>query len=77
VAKYAETPASDYLTTAQAAEYLNISKQYLEAKRSRRDGSGPSPIFVGRAVRYHRGTLDQWMKANEATSMPCGKLGSE
>ena len=48
-----------YLTTIEAADYLRVSRQFLEIARHR--GSGPTFIKLGRAVRYHRPTLDQWM----------------
>ena len=48
-----------YLTTSEAANYLRMSKQFLEIARHR--GNGPSYIKLGRAVRYHRPTLDNWM----------------
>lgn len=59
-----ESQISEYLTTAQAAAYLNISKQWLEAKRS---GCGNSPPVtrIGRACRYRRSALDQWAQRQE------------
>ncbi len=48
-----------YLTTAEAAEYLRLSKQFLEIARHR--GDGPPYIKLSRAVRYHRPSLDDWM----------------
>ncbi len=50
---------SAYLTTSEAAEYLRLSKQFLEIARHR--GDGPPDIKLSRAVRYHRLSLDQWM----------------
>jgi Helix-turn-helix domain len=55
---------SEYLTTQQAAAYLNISRQYLEAARYRGDGSGPAYVKLERAVRYRRSVLDAWMSAH-------------
>jgi Helix-turn-helix domain len=54
-----------YLTTVEAAKYLNLSRQFLEAARYRADGSGPDYIKLGRAVRYRRTTLDAWMTAHD------------
>ena len=48
-----------YLTTSEAANYLRVSKQFLEIARHR--GNGPPYIKLTRAVRYHRPSLDQWM----------------
>jgi hypothetical protein len=56
---------SEYLTTQQAAAYLNISRQYLEAARYRGDGSGPAYVKLERAVRYRRSVLDAWMSAHD------------
>ena len=55
----------EYLSTRQAAAYLNLSRQYLEIGRCR--GYGPPLIRVngGRAVRYYRPTVDQWMLAHQ------------
>lgn len=55
----------EYLTTAQAADYLNISKQWLEARRCR-GGDAPPPTRIGRAVRYRRSALDAWMRQHES-----------
>ena len=48
-----------YLTTSEAANYLRMSKQFLEIARHR--GDGPPYIKLARAVRYHRPSLDAWM----------------
>ncbi len=48
-----------FLTTAEAADYLRLSRQFLEIARHR--GDGPPDIKLSRAVRYHRPSLDQWM----------------
>jgi hypothetical protein len=45
---------SEFLTTKQAAEFLNLSRQFLEAARYRGDGSGPPYIKLQRAVRYRK-----------------------
>ena len=50
---------TSYLTTTEAANYLRMSKQFLEIARHR--GDGPPYIKLSRAVRYHRPSLDQWM----------------
>ena len=53
---------NQYLNTKQAANRLNLSKQFLEAARVK--GGGPTYIKVGRAVRYSLTDLDAWMVAN-------------
>ena len=54
-----------YLTTVEAARYLKLSRQFLEAARYRADGSGPAYIKLQRAVRYRRSALDAWMGAHD------------
>ena len=60
---------SEYLTTQQAAAYLNLSRQYLEGARYRADGSGPAYVKLERAVRYRRSVLDAWMSAHDKPSL--------
>jgi hypothetical protein len=55
----------EYLNTAQAAAYLNISKQWLEAKRSS-GGNAPPVVRIGRVCRYRRSALDKWALEQEA-----------
>jgi len=57
--------ASPYMTTAEAAQYLKLSRQFLEAARYRGDGSGPAYVKLERAVRYRRSVLDAWMSAHD------------
>ena len=57
--------ASEYLTTKEAAAYLNLSRQFLEGARYRGDGSGPAYIKLERAVRYRKSVLDKWMSAHD------------
>jgi hypothetical protein len=57
--------APPYMTTAEAAQYLKLSRQFLEAARYRGDGSGPTYVKLERAVRYRRSVLDAWMSAHD------------
>jgi excisionase family DNA binding protein len=52
---------SDYLTVAEAAEYLRLSRSTLNGWRSK--GIGPSYVKLGAAVRYVRADLDRWAEA--------------
>ena len=62
---------TDYMTTMEAAAYLKLSRQFLEAARYRGDGSGPSYLKIGRAVRYRKPVLDAWMaKHDHAADKP-------
>ncbi len=56
---------SPYFTTGEAAAYIKMSRQFLEAARYRADGSGPPYIKVGRSVRYRKPALDKWMSAHD------------
>ena len=49
----------EYLTTPQAAQYLNLSTQHLEIMRHQ--GEGPRFLKLPRLVRYRRADLDAWM----------------
>ncbi len=52
--------ASPFLTTAQAAEYLQVSRQYLQ--RLRITGEGPVFLRVSqRRVLYEMGALEAWL----------------
>ena len=63
---------ADVMTTEQAARYLQVSAQFLEIARSR--GGGPRFSKLGRAIRYRREALDQWLIENEVanTAQPPG-----
>lgn len=49
-------------TTEEVAVYLGISPRTLENKRY--DGTGPRYIKAGRAVRYRRKDVEQWLDDN-------------
>jgi len=55
--------SGEYLTTLEAAQYLNCSRQYLDIARCRR--KGPPHCKLGRAVRYRKAALDEWMRHSE------------
>jgi hypothetical protein len=63
-------PQVKYLSTKQAATYVNYSTQYLEIARHKADGSGPAYIKQSRAVRYRRSDLDKWMKDRRVVDEP-------
>jgi hypothetical protein len=54
------------LTPKEAADFLKVSDSFL-AKR-RMTGDGPVYIKVGRAVRYTKGALLEWLKAQRCSS---------
>jgi Helix-turn-helix domain len=65
VAKEPPNVTGTYLTTAESASYLKLSRQFLEGARYRADGSGPPFIKLARAVRYRKTALDAWMAAHD------------
>lgn len=48
------------LKTADAAKILNVSKQTIEAWRLR--GGGPAYLKMGKAVRYRRQDLEEFVE---------------
>jgi excisionase family DNA binding protein len=56
----------DLLTVEQAAEYLTLNVNTLNAWRSQ--GKGPAYIHVGRSVRYSREDLDKYLNAGTVRS---------
>ena len=59
-----------YLTTAEAAAYLRLSRRTLEKHRC--IGTGPRFRKLGRIIRYTIPELDKWAAARtcEMTSQP-------
>jgi excisionase family DNA binding protein len=51
--------APDILDTPEAASYVRLSKPTLE--RFRLTGDGPPYAKLGKAVRYRRADLDDWL----------------
>jgi DNA-binding transcriptional MerR regulator len=54
------------LTEAQTADFLNVSVRTLQAWRVR--GGGPPFVCAGRARRYRRRDLLEWMDSNTRNS---------
>ena len=54
------------LTAHEAAEYLNISRQWLANQRWR--GTGPKYIKIGGAVRYQADDLDRFIVHSSSKS---------
>ena len=59
---------SPFLSTAQAAHYISLSRRTLEKMRT--IGGGPKYRKHGRHVRYHIDDLDAWSasRAKRSTS---------
>lgn len=55
--------SNEYLRTPEAARYVKLSDEYLEAARYRGDGSGPPFVKLERAVIYRKRDLDAWMES--------------
>jgi hypothetical protein len=56
------TVPEKYLNTDQAAEYVGLSRRWLELARYR--GDGPSYIKLRRSVKYRPPDLDDFMASN-------------
>jgi predicted DNA-binding transcriptional regulator AlpA len=56
------TDPDELLTEAQAAQLLKLSIRTLQAWRFR--ATGPRFVRAGRAVRYRRRELNQWVELN-------------
>ena len=65
-AAHSITDHDTLLTEVQAADVLNLSIRTLQAWRTKR--SGPSFVRAGRAIRYRRRDLYDWMDANTVSS---------
>jgi len=63
--------ARDVLDTQGAANYLGVSRQFLEAARV--SGNSPRWAKLSRLVRYRRSSLDEWLAENERSSTSEGK----
>jgi len=50
-----------FLDTIEAAQHLGLKKTTLEAWRCR--GGGPRFAKLGRAVRYRKADLDDWIES--------------
>jgi excisionase family DNA binding protein len=55
-----------YMTPREAANYLRTSASTL-AKR-RLSGGGPKFCRIGKAIRYLKSDLDQWMASSRVSS---------
>lgn len=56
----------EVLTTKEAANYLRLAENTLE--KMRLTGAGPQFVRMGRAVRYTRNALENWMTARTVSS---------
>ncbi len=65
-ATYSGNNDDGLLTEAQAADYLKLSIRTLQAWRGR--GAGPLFVRAGRAVRYTRQDLSDWIKKQTVQS---------
>ncbi len=54
------------MTEVQACELLSVSARTLQAWRLR--GGGPAYVKIGKAVRYKRRDVSEWLKANTIAS---------
>jgi len=59
-------PVPEVMNTEEAARYLGMSTQWLEVSRVK--GTGPRFCRLGRAIRYRREALDEWLIAHEVSN---------
>lgn len=53
-----------YLTTAEAAEVLDVIPSTLQAWRSNKKVTSPPWVQIGRNVRYRESDLIRWLQGN-------------
>ena len=59
--------SSEYMTSKQASEYLNLHESYLP--KQRHYGTGPRFYRISpKAIRYLKSDLDDWMAEKIATA---------
>lgn len=58
------TNTTDLLTRSEAAEYLRVSRWYLDTAGA----EGPPYMRIGRLIRYRRADIDHWLALNTVTS---------
>ena len=56
----------DVLDTSETATHIRVSKPTLE--RWRVSGNGPPFVKLGKAVRYRRSDLDEWLASRVVRS---------
>ncbi len=65
---------TDLMTTAQAAQYLNVTDAHLERLRSKasieRHIEAPPYVKIGGLVRYSRRALDRWLDLQMGMTEP-------
>jgi predicted DNA-binding transcriptional regulator AlpA len=58
----------EVLTEQEAAKYIRMSRSFLSQDRmnGHREGRthGPKFLKLGRAIRYHKNDLDEWLNQN-------------
>jgi predicted DNA-binding transcriptional regulator AlpA len=54
------------LTPKEAANFLRLSVSWLAKARMR--GDGPPYVKLGRAIRYRKGALVQWLRSRQRLS---------
>jgi|GEM_PF-777172 len=62
-ATQAPSATPEVMNTIQASKYLGLSTQFLEISRCK--GGGPNFVKWGRAVRYRKAALDDWLVSHE------------
>lgn len=64
-----------YLRTEQAAQFLNVSRSFLEKRRI--DGCGPPYLKAGRLVLYDPDRLREWASSHTRHSTSDAIAGAQ
>ncbi len=60
---------TEVMTVTEVAEYLRVNPQTVYRKAK----AGEMPALrIGRAIRFRRAELDEWMKSNQTAAVPLG-----
>lgn len=54
------------LTTKEVAALTGLSRSWFEHQRWLQSQAGPKWVKLGRAVRYRRADVEQWLEAKRA-----------
>jgi excisionase family DNA binding protein len=55
----------EYLTCSQLADYLQVSVNVVRGLTRVRSNTNIPFIAVGRALRFHRASIDQWLLSRQ------------
>jgi len=71
----AGTVLDGYMSTAELAEELNVTRRTLD--RWELAGQGPAFIRLGKRRLYHREAVAAWLRAKEKPAKPASRIGRQ